>query len=75
MNTKDPLDAFEAGNECYHRLCQHLSDNGLDLEKTRFRMGRELKFDPKTETFVGDAAANQLLRREYRKPFVVPENV
>ena len=75
LSTKDPLGAFEAGNECYHRVCQHLKDNGLDLEKTPFRMGRELAFDPKTETFVGDAEASQLLWRQYRKPFVVPENV
>lgn len=75
LSTKDPLGALEAGNECYHRVCQHLKDNGLDLEKTQFRMGRELVFDPKSETFVADAEASQLLRREYRKPFVVPENV
>jgi hypothetical protein len=29
--------------------------------------------DPKAETFEGNTAANKLLTREYRKPFVVPE--
>jgi len=34
-----------------------------------------LKFDPKAEKFVGNAKADELLTRPYRKPFVVPENV
>jgi predicted dehydrogenase len=75
LSTKEPLGAFAAGNECYERICRHLKDNGVSLEKTPFRMGRELTFDPKTETFVGDAEANALLRRDYRKPFVMPETV
>jgi predicted dehydrogenase len=31
------------------------------------RTGRAFRFDPKTETVPGDAAANRLVRREYRK--------
>jgi hypothetical protein len=34
-----------------------------------------LKMDPKKEQFIGNRAANQLLTREYRPPFVVPERV
>ncbi len=30
---------------------------------------------PDTETIHGDEEASQLLRREYRKPFEVPETV
>jgi predicted dehydrogenase len=38
------------------------------------RVGRMLQLDPATETFVGDAEANQLrARSEYRKPWVLPE--
>jgi hypothetical protein len=73
LSTKDPLGASEAGNEGYDRVCQHLKENGVDLEKTQFRMRRALTFNPRTETFVGDAEANQLLRPEYRRPFVVPK--
>jgi hypothetical protein len=42
-----------------------------------YRLGRTLTFDPKTELFVGDGAkeANQFVTREYRAPFVVPEQV
>jgi predicted dehydrogenase len=45
------------------------------LGNISYRLGRSLKFDPKTETFPNDPEANTLLTREYRKPFVVPEQV
>jgi hypothetical protein len=45
------------------------------LANIAYRLGRTLTFDPKTETFPGDPEANKLTTREYRKPFVVPENV
>ena len=35
--------------------------------------GKKLKFDPQTMTFPGEAEANRLLTREYRRPYVVPE--
>jgi hypothetical protein len=31
--------------------------------------------DPQTERFIDNAQADQLLTREYRKPFVVPKSV
>ena len=31
--------------------------------------------DPATERFIGNAEADKLLTREYRAPFIVPENV
>lgn len=38
------------------------------------RLGRELEFDAKTESFVGDDEANALRTRpEYRKPWLLPE--
>ena len=49
--------------------------NGVDLKKTTFKLGRDLKFDPQSEKFVGDKQADQLLTRPYRAPFVVPEDV
>jgi len=75
LETSDPFGKNEAANETYHRFREHLKENGVDLAKTNFTMGREIKFDSKTETVVGDAEASKLLTREYRKPYVVPENV
>jgi predicted dehydrogenase len=37
--------------------------------------GRELAFDAETESFAGDEEANRLLKRTYRKPFVIPDRV
>jgi predicted dehydrogenase len=61
--------------ESSERAADHLEENGIDLGKTKPIMGMVLKMDPKTETFKGNAAANELLTRKYRKPFVVPEKV
>jgi len=48
---------------------------GVKLDQATYRLGRPLKFDPQKEKFLGDAEADKLLTRPYRKPFVVPENV
>ena len=37
--------------------------------------GQKLVVDPKTESFVGNDAANALLKRKYREPWVVPDTV
>jgi predicted dehydrogenase len=37
------------------------------------RLGRDVKFDPKTETFGTDAGANKLLSKEYRAPYGLPK--
>ena len=37
--------------------------------------GQKLAFDASTETFVNNPAANRLLKREYRAPWVVPDRV
>jgi predicted dehydrogenase len=36
------------------------------------RLGRDIIFDPKTETFGNDKAANAYLSKEYRKPYTLP---
>ena len=40
-----------------------------------YRLRRELTFDPKTLTFPGEAEANQMLTRQYRAPYIVPDKV
>ena len=47
----------------------------VHLANVSYRVGRTLHFDSKTMTCIGDAEANKLLTRVYRKPFVVPEKV
>jgi len=58
--------------ETLERTLVHLKDNKVDADKTKMTLGPMLKMDPKTETFADNDAANAMLTREYRKPFVVP---
>lgn len=53
----------------------HLASGLAHLGNISYRLGRQLTFDPKGEKFVGDAEANQMLKRNYREPYVVPEKV
>ena len=46
------------------------------LANISYRTGHKLAVDPKTETFVGDAAANKMLTRSsYRAPYIVPAHL
>ena len=53
----------------------HLSSRLSHLGNIATRVGRRLRFDAATETFIGDREANALLGREYREPFTVPDPV
>ncbi len=47
----------------------------VHLANISYRLGRTLDFDPVTMQFINDNEANQMLTKEYRKPFVLPEVV
>ena len=53
----------------------HLSCSVCHLAKISANLGRSVHFDPKTERFVNDPEADRFLTREYRKPYVVPDQV
>jgi predicted dehydrogenase len=48
---------------------------GMDLAKQTYCLGPKLEVDARSERFVGHEAANKLLTRVYRAPYVVPESV
>jgi len=48
---------------------------GVDPATSTYRLGPKLEFNPETETFVDNPAADMLLTRPYREPFVVSEDV
>ena len=48
---------------------QHRSVSTCHLGNISMQLGRKLTWDPKSETFPGDAEANELLSREQRKGF------
>ncbi|MEN1681236.1 MAG: Gfo/Idh/MocA family oxidoreductase [Planctomycetota bacterium] len=53
----------------------HLSSSLAHLGNIAYRVGRDLEFDPQSETFVNAPDADEMLSRNYRAPFVVPEVV
>ena len=64
-------------SESFGRLTEHLAANRIDPSTESLQLGPLLTMDPQTERFVGTFSdrANALLSREYRKPFIVPDNV
>jgi predicted dehydrogenase len=62
------LDTFE-------KFKAHLAINEIDISMDKAILGMPLKMDPKTERFIDNEAANAMLKRVYRAPFVVPETV
>jgi hypothetical protein len=63
--------------KAFDRIAAHLDANGVDLRKTPAALGPMLEFDPETERFTGQFSreANMLVSRNYREPFVVPDEV
>ena len=51
----------------------HRSTTMSLLGMLSLKLGRSVEWDGEKERIVGDEEANQLLRREYRQPWVYPE--
>jgi predicted dehydrogenase len=70
----DFLQAIETGRR---PVCDieaiHYSTNMSLLGMLSYKLGRSVTWDGQREICVGDSAADKLLRREYRKPWIYPE--
>ncbi len=69
--------AFGDNKEAYEsfgRMEEYLQTNKFSLSDMKYRLGRKLTIDPKTE-LTDDENANKILTGTYRPPFVVPETV
>lgn len=53
----------------------HLASGLAHLGNIAYRLGRVLTFNPDAERFINDPEADAMLSRNYRAPYVVPENV
>src|SRR5215475_5091537 len=53
----------------------HMSTTLVHLANASYRLGRSLRFDPKTEQVLNDDEANTMLKGTYRAPYVVPEQI
>jgi len=78
----DKIGGGELAGATVARLQELLDMNVVDLKEAPFLLGPWLDIDAKTERITrcdgkteACAAANVLVRGEYRVPFVVPENV
>jgi predicted dehydrogenase len=61
--------------EALGRMEEHLAANQVDLNKTPATLGVLLNMEPDKERFIGSQAADSLLTRDYRHPYVVPQKV
>ena len=65
-----------AALETFERMAEHLKLNGLDLAgSSKLTLGPVLAMNPGKEVFKKNPAADALLTRHYREPFVVPKRV
>jgi len=53
----------------------HLASALAHLGNISYRLGRQLTFDPVAERFTGDEDANNMLTRQYRSPYLLPEKI
>ena len=72
---KEEIKRNDVAMEALDRMLEHLAANGVNLKETPLTMGQFLRMDPKKETFVRNNAANEMLTRRYREPYVVPDKV
>jgi hypothetical protein len=84
LGRKEPVVKIKeqiAGNsilaESFESCLKHLRANEIDIQKEPLTIGPYLTFDRTSEKFIGQAAnwANMYLRRNYREPFIVPDDV
>jgi len=67
------IEVNEDVQETLDRTRHYLVEAGVDLEKTPMTLGQHLRLDGDKEQFLDNAPADSLLTREYRTPFVVPQ--
>ncbi len=84
LGRNEPVEKIKeiiAGNnilkESFESCLVHLKANKVDLGREPLTIGPYLTFDRTNEKFVGEFSdmANMYIRRNYREPFVVPEQV
>ena len=65
--------SLDNDDETVDRTVAYLEANNVELDFTPLSLGPLLTFNPETKRFIGNEAANEMLTREYRAPFIVPK--
>ena len=72
---REKIKSNKLASEWFEQVAEHLKRNGATIDTPTLSLGEFLEIDPKAERFTNSEQANRMLRREYRKPFVLSENV
>ena len=75
LKDENPYNNNETIVDSLAMLKHNLKAVNIDLAENTYAIGRDLKFDPVKEKFIGDKQAVAMLTRKYRAPYVVPEQV
>ncbi len=67
------IESDQRAADSFRRMASHLDANEVDVEGSTITLGPWLEMDPASERFTNSDQANELLTRDYRKPFVVPD--
>lgn len=74
---QERLQANPSAREAFERFLGHLKANEIDTVKNLATLGPTLTMDTQTERFTGEGSdmANLLIKRDYREPFVIRDQV
>jgi predicted dehydrogenase len=78
LHFKNWLDAIRARDKTIQNgpvESGHLASALAHLGNISYRLGRQLDFDPVSESCIGDEDANRMLTRKYRAPYLMPEKI
>jgi len=67
------LQSHELFSKSFEQMAAHLDRNEVDIEAEAITFGAQLEMDTTTNRFTNNEAANGLLTRAYRHPFVIPD--
>jgi len=67
------IESNERLTDSFQRMADHLEANEVNVEEDTITLGPWLEIDPTSERFNNSDQANDLLARDCRKPFVVPD--
>ena len=68
-------DSFAHLYQAYKDLAKTYTKHAIINKNPESSLGASLDFNPTTEKFINNEGANDMLTREYRAPYVVPDKV
>lgn len=72
---RSPYANSQQVNDSLDKIKENLGRVNLNLNQTECQVGQVLEFDPETEKFINNDAANAMLTRKYRGEFTVPTDI